>query len=1068
MEFRLLGPVELWSGDRQIELGTAKIRSLLAVLLLDAGHIVPVETLVYRVWGDEPPPKVITSVHANLSRLRGRLEMAGADRVQLEYTRSGYRLLVAPEDVDALEFTRIVIEGQAAANSAEPERALRLLQTASAMVRGTPLSGLSGAWVENVRAGLQERHRSATLTRIGLQLERTDPQLLIGELRELSGRYPLDQAVTAYLMRALHAAGRTADALDEFHTMRRRLADQLGIDPQRVLRDLYQHILRGDEIAPHQRRAPLLVSETPAATNTLERDPPGFVGREGDLDSLRTEIVAALHAGRSALCVINGMPGVGKTAAALHIAHEVQSQCPDGALQIAYRSHDPQRAPTSAEAALRLLLSMVSVEDQELQRATTLDQALALWRRYTHGRRLLLLFDDVGDAEQIRQLLPSGPGNIVLVTGRRQLAELPGAIHRSLKPLPAEEAQQLFAGTVEPRDAEDAAAIETVVEICGRLPLALTIAGALFRTRSTWTATDFAERLTRSLRGQGMDGLSESLNTAFETSYRDLPELPRRLLRRLAVHPGPRVSLHFAAAVVGAELFDAEFALDTLVGHHLLTEPEPHRYQLHDLVKTFAVHVLERDDSADEIRNARDRLIAFGLAATDRAMARFNPHRHVNLAPHDDTRLATPEFGTAQQAAAWLDAEHETLRQLTLDALDNGWRQQGGALAHLLAAYLDRRCLWSEAAAIHERALRMWARVDDAVGQAHALVDLATVFWRVRSLDQARACSETALGIWTRLEDLEGQADALLQLGRTHHYAHRADEAIECYRQAAALRARRRDPQGEAQVLCHLGVMRFDAGDHSGGVADTQRALSLASLAHNEALERNCLNNLGEFHRQRGAYDQALSCYKEAMTLAERVGDPRNIAVAALNLGEIHTLMRQPHEALNQLDAALASFTRLGTRSSIGNALLAKARAYSQLGDLEQAAACLAQATTVAEPLADPLFAARVHLVWGALYIQRREHEAALAEFRSALARARRAHAILEQAAAHRGIGDTQAAIGSRRALARTHWRKALELYESVQATEAVELQTRLTDTGADAGAGADAAEPEPLDHTST
>lgn len=541
-EFRLLGPVELWSDGRQIDLGTTKIRLLLAVLLMEAGRAVPLEKLVYRVWGEEPPAKVVTSVHANLSRLRGRLELAGANRVQLEYTPSGYRLLVAPEDVDALEFTRIVIEGQTAARSAEPERALRLLQTASAMVRGTPLAGLPGNWAKSARAGLEERYRSATLTRVALQLERTDPQLLISELRELSGRYPLDQAVTGYLMRALHAAGRTADALHEFQTTRRRLDAQRGIPPQRALRDLHQRILQGDEIAPHQVRMPLRSGEAHASPNTLERDPPGFVGRRGDLDPLRAEIDAALGAGNSALCVINGMPGVGKTAVALHLAHELHARCPDGALHIAFRSHDPQRVSTSVEAALRLLLSMVAVDEREMQRARTLDQALALWRRHTYGRRLLLLFDDVDDVEQIQALLPSGPGNIVLVTCRHELAELPGAIRHTLKPLSAEEAQQLIIGTAEAPADDDLSAIDTVVKICGGLPVALTIAGALFRARSTWTATDFAERLTRTLRSQGMGGLSESLNTTFETSYRDLPELPRRMLRRLALHPGRATS----------------------------------------------------------------------------------------------------------------------------------------------------------------------------------------------------------------------------------------------------------------------------------------------------------------------------------------------------------------------------------------------------------------------------------------------------------------------------------------------------------------------------------------------
>ena len=1058
MEFRLLGPVELWSRNQQIELGTAKIRLLLAVLLLEAGRAVPFELLVTRVWGEEPPAKVASSVQANLSRLRRKLEQAGDERVQLEHlAATGYRLRVAAEDVDALEFTRTVIQGQAAASHGERERAIRLLQTAEAMIRGDPLTGLPGEWASSARAALRERLRAATATRLKLQLERDDPQLLLAELRELSGRYPLDQSVTGLLMRALHAAGRSADALGVFHAARRRLRERLGIDPNHALREIHRQILHGEEPVPERRSAEAAGSL--AATreiNTLEQNPPTFVGRRRNLDVIRHETDATLAAGQSALCIIDGMPGVGKTTLALRLAHELRSRCPDGALHVHLRSHDPTQPPSSAESALRLLLSMLGVETRELQLAVNLDQALVLWRRYTQGRRLLLLLDDADDAEQVKPLVPSGPGNIVLVTCRWQLADLPGAIRHTLPLMGDEDARDLFttaAATARETDTDtdtendtetDPEAMTAIVQACGRLPLALSIAGALFRTRSSWTPSDFADRLTRTLTTQGVDSLSEPLDATFETSYRNLPELPRRVLRRVALHPGSRVRPYFAAALADAELFATELALDTVVGQHLLTESQRGHYQLHDLVKGFAHRRMARDEGPHDICAARDRLMAVALAAVDRAAALFHPYRHVNLSGiSSDVAAPLPALTTAQEAGEWLDAEHDALQALTLEAYGDERSRHAAALAHMLATYLDRRSLWRESIPIHEKALHTWARLENATGQAHALGDLATARWRLGDLDQAHYCSEKALAIWDRLGDIDGKADAILQLGRAHLAAHHLDEAIRCYRQTASLRATRHDEQGEGQALYHLGVALFEAGHYAEGIADTRRALKLARGAHDELVERNCLNNLGEFHRKRGEYEQALDCYRQAMVLATHVGDPRNIAVAALNLGEIHGLTRHPREALEFLDQAFDTFTRQGTSRSIVNALLAKIRVHIQLNETDQAAVLLAQATAIASPTSDPVVAAHVHLTGGALYEHRREYPAALAEYRSALARARRSHAILEEAAAHHGIGDVLA-VGPRPATARSHWRKALEIYAPLEAQKANELRRLL------------------------
>jgi DNA-binding SARP family transcriptional activator/tetratricopeptide (TPR) repeat protein len=1050
IEFRLLGPVEMWVHGSQIDLGPSKNRLMIAALLMEAGGTLPFDVLVQRVWDEDPPAKVAISVQASMSRLRRRLELTGDERIRLDHVSPiGYRLIVPAQSVDALEFSRVVIQGQAAARAGDAERAISLLEGAHEMVRGEPLAGLPGAWVLATRAGLMERRHAAALTRIRLQLEHHDPRGLVAELKELAGQHPLDESVAALLMRALHGAGRTADALSVYDRLRRQLRTQLGIDPHRALNEVHQMVLRGEPAVAARPRSSGSVAEQREMPNTLERDPPNFVGRQADVHSLLSRIRALLERGGPAVCVIDGMPGVGKSALALRLAHRLRVDGFDGALQLDLRGHDPLQSPTTPPGALGLLLGMLSIDMRELQKEAGLDHAISLWRRYTGTRRLVIVLDDAVDEQQIRPLMPSGPGTVVLITSRHRLAGLPEAVHHSLSPMHDGDAQKLFTQVAGITDRCDSGDVRRIVEACGRLPLALSVAGGFLRARPSWSLTDFADHLTRTLSSTGDDGFTKRLNTTFETSYRSIPELSRRVLRYLALHPNSGIGLHAAAALVGAAPRDTDSALDLLVEHSLLDEPQRHRYRMHDLVRGFASHVLARDDRPEQVAAAEDRLVGFTLASVERATALFHPYRHVNLMG-EESPVPTVEvlsFPNPQHAAAWLDLEQSALRAQAMRWHSKGRAREAAALSHMLGMYFDRRGLWREAEILYETARRTWARLGDKKGEAYALGDLATVDWRLGAFEKACAHSETALELWRGLGDLGGRADALLCLGRAHHYAHRHEEAIRCYGESVSLRSDIGDKVGMAEALYHLGIVSFAAGRHEKGIADTLEALDLSRMGNNMIIERNCMNNLGEFYRQRGEYDQALACYREAVALAELVGDPRNIAVAALNLGEMNTLLQRPEEALACLQPALEIFTRLATRDSTAHVFLAQARAFEQLALREEAETALSKAADIAEQLADPLLSAHVQLSRAAIHEGRREETAALTAYSSALSFGRTAHAILEQAAAHRGIGDVLDRTGDA-ASAQAHWREALTLYSPLHLKEAAELRVRLGGTG--------------------
>lgn len=1050
MQFRLLGPVELWVHGRQIDLGPTKNKLMLAVLLMEAGNTISVEALIRRVWGDNPPPKVAGSVQAGVSRLRRRLEMTGDAGVRLDHASPvGYRLTVPANSVDVIEFTRAVIRGQAAASNGDPEHAIAALQAAHDMMSGEPLAGLPGEWAQAARASLVERRHAAALTRIRLQLDRDDPRSLIPELTELAARCPLDESVAALLMRALHAAGRTGDALAVYTQIRQQLQDQLGIDPHRPLNDIHQLVLRGESTtAP---RAPDV--RPPAreldAPDTLERDPPVFIGRQDDVERLLARIGELLERNRPAVCVIDGMPGMGKSTLALRLAHELRGRCPHGALQIHLRGHDHAQAPTSPRAALNLLLAMVRVDLSELQRDGGLDHAISLWRRHTGTSRLVIVLDDAVDEQQVLPLLPVGTGSVVLITARHRLADLPDAVHHSLALMDDKDARALFLQAAGIDECQDSASVRQIIEACDRLPLALSVAGGFLRARPSWSIADFADHLTRALNSHGLDSFTQRLYATFETSYREMRELSQRVLRRLALNPSSTISLHAAAALAGASLSDTDFALDLLVEHHLLAEPERHRYQTHDLVRGFAAHLLDRTDPPESVAAAQDRFARFLLISVERATAMFHPYRHTNLLADEQPARAIEAVGftDSRNAAAWLDREQPSLRAQAALWNAHGRPTEAAALAHMLAHYFDRRGLWREAGRLHRDALATWVRLGNVPAQACALGDLATVHWRLGAFEQARVYSEAELHLRRNLSDPDGQAQALVHLGRTHQSTHHREAAIQCYRESADLRARTGDQTGMAEALYHLGMVLFDAGRHEDGIARTREALDLGRALHDETIERNCVNNLGEFHRQRGEYERALVCYREAVALAERVGDPRNIAIAALNLGEVDILLGRSEAALEPLQTALGVFVRLDTRGSIAHTRLAQARAFDQLGLRDASDTAFATASDIARELADPLLSAHVRLTSGAIRKDRAEHEAAAADYREALAFARQAHALLEQAGAHRGIGDVLRLTGETES-ARKHWRKALELYSSVHSREADGLRSRLGGAG--------------------
>jgi DNA-binding SARP family transcriptional activator len=647
MEFRVLGPIELWSAGRQRDLGPARERCVLAILLLTPRTIVPAETLIDRLWDTRPPAKARESLSAYLARLRASLRQAVGDHVQLAGRARGYVLDVDPEAVDLHQFRRLRRLADTLAAGGDHIQAATLLREADELWRGPALAGIDGDWVARMRDSLEEERRAAILERVECELALGRHADLVGELHHLLAQYPLDETFIAHQMTALYRSGRPGDALSLYRSTRSRLVDEQGTEPGTMLSELHQRILQRD---PELAARP--VSRLPARTprpDTLPPETAEFVGRDEELSLLIGEQGDAPR-----VSVIAGMPGVGKTALAVRAARILSGQYPDGVFYLDFHSHDTGTPSLDAAEALYRLLQMLTVPATQIPGSLT--ERAALWRAQLGRRRAVVILDDIAELDQIDPLLPAGGRSLVLITSRYRIPGLADARALTLDVLPVDDAVTLFRRIAGGGGAQDDAEVAAVVELCGRLPLAIQLsAGRLARDPAGLGG--LVAQLTRPpARVASADVAVLDWVPAFELSYRALQPGHQEFFRRLGLSPATQISLHAAAALGGATVAETEEAIGALLDHHLLSRAPGGQFLFHGLIRGYAAMCAERDDTSSVRRQAIGRLLDYYLHTADAADRGLYPFRR--RMPVSVTRppAAAPALATPEDAAAWLEA----------------------------------------------------------------------------------------------------------------------------------------------------------------------------------------------------------------------------------------------------------------------------------------------------------------------------------------------------------------------------------------------------------------------------
>ncbi|BCJ76523.1 SARP family transcriptional regulator [Catellatospora sp. IY07-71] len=903
VHFDLLGPLTVSRDGRPVPLGSTKQRLVLAVLLLHPGETVSVHELTAALWGGDPPDSAAANIRTYVRGLRKELD--GGQDGRIRTTPGGYLLRVEPGERDLDRFDAAAARGRAALAAGDARGAAAAMATAVGLWRGPAFAGLPLPRRLDARvAQLAERRLLAEEDHAEARLAVGEPAAAVAGLRTLLHRHPLRQRGWALLMRGLYRTGDVSGALAAFRQARRVLAEETGMDPGPELTRLHEDVLHHRLDAHPAVAGPGAARPVSGHPQQLPLAVPGFVGRSTELTLLDGFLTGpADRPARVDIATVSGMAGVGKTTLALHWAHRMLDRFPDGQLYLNLRGYDDGDAVNPADA-LVTFLEALGVPIGRIPSST--DARTGLYRSLLADRRMLIVLDNARDAAQVRPLLPGAGRCAVLVTSRDQLAGLAAA--EAARPLTLDvltepESRNLLRGRLGPdRLSAEPAAVADMIELTGRLPLALSIVAARVAARPAFPLDAVAAQLRTS--EDRLAALADGdLRRVFSWSHRALSPDAARLLRLLGLHPGPDLTGAAAAALCGRSRAEIGAPLHELTRLHLLTEHLPGRYCLHDLLRTYAAE-LARDGEQDTERHAaRGRMYDHYLHSAHPAAVLLQP-TWTPIEP-EPARQPDTHVPIADRAAAtaWFNAEHPVLLRVLRQAAETGYERYAGQLAWTLAAYLAPRGLFQDQLTAQQTALAAAERIGDTEAQALASRMLARALMRLGDHDAAEHHIRRALDLYGQLDDLASIALVLRQYTEQCTRRGRLDEALA--HSADALRVSRLigNDYAEARALNTKGYLHALNGDYARAVADCTEALTRQRRMGDRVGQAATLDSLGFAYHRLGDPAQAVTCFEQSI---ERFRESAN----RYHEAETLTRLGDAQEALSDLPAAVEAWQK--------------------------------------------------------------------------------------------------------------------------------------------------------------
>ncbi|WP_406004740.1 tetratricopeptide repeat protein [Streptomyces sp. NBC_00637] len=956
LEVRLLGPVEVWEGDRRAPLGGVRPLAVLSALVVHLGQVLSTERLVDFVWDEQVPATAGALVATHVSAVRralARVGGAGAIRTR----PPGYLAELDPCQVDARRFEQLLAAGRASAGRGRPQEATDLLATALGLWRGQQaLEGLGQSFARIEAARLAELRLITQEERFGLELELGRADRTIAPLLAHVAAHPLRERPCGLLMTALFRTGRVSDALRTYQQGRTALRDELGIDAGPELRALHRAVLTGDTAllgvdppppppAPDAAggvreaaggAAPAFGTGPGTRTGTTARTgaqagpragvragpapshvPPDiadFVGRAEQIGWATALLHGAGEAGRTAppIGVISGRSGTGKTALAVHVGHRSAALFPDGRLFVDLRAADT--APLQPADALARLLRAMGADPETLP--GSVEELTGLYRTHIGHRRVLLILDNAAGEAHVRPLLPPGPGSAVLVTSRRRLVALEGAVHLDLAVPGGEEALELLRRVAggDRTGAEPERAAE-IVALCGRLPLAVRIAGARLAARPHWAPGQLARRLRDERRRLNELRAGDlELRTSLELGYADLDPQERRALRRLALLDLPDFAGWIAAPLLDIDGEEAEEAVERLADCHFVDvigvdDTGRNRYRIHDLAREHARERCLSEESIEQREAAVLRLVACWLGLAQKAAAR-GPGGAARYFPEPACvrPLGVPtEEALLERPAAWFAAEQGCLLAAVEYCAGHGMerpaRDLAGALMAGSAALYNQFDAWSRS---HAAAMAAVRRGRDGEGEAWLLAGLGQLRYEQDEFEESYARFGDALRLFEeRGGPAAGAATALAGMGTARREQARYAEALRLLDAALERFGPRADRGARARVLYGIGYVHREQGRGEQAAEALGRALELYRAEADRHGEALTLRSLALCHRAEGARAQAGRLLHDALRIFAGLGDTFGVMYTEQSLAKVELREGRLEEAAGRLRRCL-------------------------------------------------------------------------------------------------------------------------------------------------------------------
>ncbi|MET7426870.1 BTAD domain-containing putative transcriptional regulator [Dactylosporangium sp. NPDC005555] len=903
MDVSVLGPVQLRRDGVPVPLGP-QLTTLLAILLLELGKPVPSRRLATLLAGDDASDAARVTLRSHVAHLRRALEPGERGRrgkgliaTVGHGTAAGYRLDLEPACVDAVRFEESLREGRrllALGDAGQADRAVAILRTALDRWHGEPYADLADkpfALVEIAR--LRAVHRAALLTYAEATNELGRHAEAMGDLTGAVAADPYDESLRCMLALTLYRDGRTDEAAE---VCRHGLAllSRRGIDAPQL------HALQRDILRREVRQPTSGSVGRPSVPRMLPPDLPCFVGRVQELSTAEARLIGRDEQ-RSAILLVLGPAGVGKTSSSLRLAHRLAPRFPDGQLYANLRGFDAVATALTPTEVLRAFLEALGVAPEKIP--ANLNAQMARYQAQLRDRRILIILDNAHSAEQVRPLLPSSTTSVTVVTSRNRMSSLiavDGAHPLTLGLLDEDEAGQLVHDRIgTDRAGKEPEAVSDIARLCAGLPLALSIAAARAAANPQFTLRSLADDLA----GAGvLDRLADSdssvdVRAVFSWSYRALTPAAARLFRLLGQHPGPEFTAASAASLAGVSRRAANALLAELTGAHLTGEPVPGRYVLHDLLRAYAGELSEAEPERHAaLRRVLDHYLRSAVAA-DRVLMPYRLPVAV-VAPQEGV---IPEDIAEVDPIAWFTVEHQTLIAMVGWAAQAGLDRHAWQLAWAAATYLGRGSYWHDVLTTQSLALSAASRLDDRSAQAQCRRELSHALAGLGRPEQARDQLHRALTDLADVADPNGEAYIHLSLGwlcelqddrraATHHDR----VALDLFRQGG-------DRSGQARALNAVGWDHAQVGNYRQAIGYCRQALSLHAELGDDAGAVNTWDTLGYAYQHLGDYTIAVECYEQALRL--NVGHRFKEAEALAHLGDCH-------HALGDMTAAATSWGR--------------------------------------------------------------------------------------------------------------------------------------------------------------